>query len=186
MFNSKKRKLNKYLPAIRMVNKAFHKKFDTFIEESAACFDNEEEFDDIIHEIYFDILECGIDKNFANKAFEIIENYTKEWKKKEIGRYTRRSIVDMQGKKISLLPYGDGLEIKGNTVIIEKPKGKEIIAFQSYTENYQIEETAFKISDELRNGLLNIFNLAESVRENYPWVENLGNIRTIAYENGDL
>lgn len=106
--------------------------------------------------------------------------------KKEIGRYTRRSIVDMQGKKISLLPYGDGLEIKGNTVIIEKPKGKEIIAFQSYTENYKIEETAFKISDELRNGLLNIFNLAESVRENYPWVENLGNIRTIAYENGDF
>ena len=186
MFNSKMRKLNMYLPAIRMVNKAFHKKFDTFIEESAACFDNEEEFDDIIHEIYFDILECGIDKNFANKAFEIMENYTKEWKKKEIGRYTRRSIVDMQGKKISLLPYGDYLEIKGNSVIIEKPKGKEIIAIQSYTENYQIEETAFKISDELRNGLLNIFNLAESVRENYPWVENLGNIRTIAYENGDF
>lgn len=85
MFNSKKRKLNKYLPAIRMVNKAFHKKFDIFIEESAACFDNEEEFDDIIHEIYLIFLNVELTKTSLtrhSKLLKIIQKNGKErnWK----------------------------------------------------------------------------------------------------------
>lgn len=112
---------------------------------------------------------------------EIIEKHTKGWTKQAFSKYTRRSITDLSGKKISLLKYSDeDLDFEGNCVTIYEDGGLTKIFFQKYEERFKEETVKFEIDEDISEAISKLIDAIIAVNIKMKWLDSLGKILEVA------
>lgn len=182
MFNSKKKIIKKNMDLIRNVQK----ELDCFIEEfgieGMTYFENFDGYYEKYSAICNEMKGLKISFNsYGKNMLEIIEKHTKGWTKQAFSKYTRRSITDLSGKKISLLKYSDeDLDFEGNCVTIYEDGGLTKIFFQKYEERFKEETVKFEIEEDISEAISKLIDAIIAVNIKMKWLDSLGKILEVA------
>lgn len=182
MFNSKKKIIKKNMDLIRNVQKELDYFIEEFGIEGMTYFENFDEYYKKYSAICNEMNDLKISSNpYGKNMLEIIEKHTKGWTKQAFSKYTRRSITDLSGKKISLLKYSDeDLDFEGNCVTIYEDGGLTKIFFQKYEERFKEETVKFEIDEDISEALSKLIDAIIAVNIKMKWLDSLGKILEVA------